>query len=130
MIACPECGQQNPEGFRFCGACASPLAAQDEPAREVRKTVTVVFCDMAGSTQFADRSDPERVRARMGRYHDLARRVLESHGATVEKFLLPNARVILHVVPKGQTKTETDAKTKTTTKATPPTTETKKAGAK
>ena len=87
MIACPQCGQQNPDGFRFCGACASPLAVPGEPAREVRKTVTVVFCDMAGSTQFADSSDPERVRARMGRYHDLARRVLESHGATVEKFI-------------------------------------------
>ncbi|MGZ4481813.1 MAG: AAA family ATPase [Gaiellales bacterium] len=87
MTVCPACGQQNPDGFRFCGACASPLSTDGAPAREVRKTVTVVFCDMAGSTQFADSSDPERVRARMGRYHDLARRVLESRGATIEKFI-------------------------------------------
>jgi class 3 adenylate cyclase len=53
----------------------------------VRKTVTVVFCDTAGSTQFADRSDPERVRALMGRYRDLARRVPQPHGASVEKFI-------------------------------------------
>jgi class 3 adenylate cyclase/tetratricopeptide (TPR) repeat protein len=53
----------------------------------VRKTVTVVFCDMAGSTELADGIDPERVRALMGRYHDLARHVLESRGATIEKFI-------------------------------------------
>jgi len=88
VIACPVCGQQNPDGFRFCGACGSPLPlAAGTSAREVRKTVTVVFCDMAGSTELADGTDPERVRALMGRYHDVARRVLESHGATIEKFI-------------------------------------------
>ncbi len=49
--------------------------------------MTVVFCDMAGSTELADGIDPERVRTLMGRYHDVARRVLESHGATIEKFI-------------------------------------------
>jgi class 3 adenylate cyclase/tetratricopeptide (TPR) repeat protein len=88
VIECPACGQQNPDGFRFCGACASPLdAAVGEPARAVRKTVTIVFCDLAGSTALADGSDPERVRTVMSHYHDIARRVLESHGATIEKFI-------------------------------------------
>ena len=87
-IACPACGQSSPDGFRFCGACGSPLPAdRGDSAREVRKTVTVVFCDMAGSTQLADSVDPERVRALMAGYHDVARRVLESHGATIEKFI-------------------------------------------
>jgi class 3 adenylate cyclase/tetratricopeptide (TPR) repeat protein len=88
VIACPACGQQNPDGFRFCGACGSPLPLDGGgSAREVRKTVTIVFCDMAGSTELADGIDPERVRALMGRYHELARSVLESHGATIEKFI-------------------------------------------
>jgi class 3 adenylate cyclase len=88
VIACPACGQQNPEGFRYCGACASPLPAEGGTStREVRKTVTVVFCDMAGSTALADGIDPERVRALMGRYHEVARSVLESHGGTIEKFI-------------------------------------------
>src|SRR6476469_10277943 len=87
VIACPVCGQQNPDGFRFCGACGSPFPlAAGTSAREGRKTVTVVFCDMAGSTELADGTDPERVRTLMGRYHDVARRVLESHGATIAKF--------------------------------------------
>ena len=88
MIVCPACGQENPDGFRFCGACASPLpAAGGDSPRVVRKTVTVVFCDMAGSTALGDRSDPERIRALMGRYHELARGVLERHEATIEKFI-------------------------------------------
>jgi zinc ribbon protein len=36
MVVCPACGQENPEGFRFCGACAAPLAG-GPPQREERK---------------------------------------------------------------------------------------------
>jgi class 3 adenylate cyclase len=87
MITCPVCGQENPDGFRFCGACASPLQGDEPAPREVRKTVTIVFCDMVGSTALGDRHDPERVRTLMAGYHDLARRVLERHGGTIEKFI-------------------------------------------
>jgi hypothetical protein len=41
VIACPRCGQQNPDGFRFCGGCGAALGPA--PIREVRKTVTVLF---------------------------------------------------------------------------------------
>ena len=37
MIVCPNCGTQNPDGFKFCGNCAAPLGAAQE-AREQRKT--------------------------------------------------------------------------------------------
>ncbi|MDQ2911312.1 MAG: zinc ribbon domain-containing protein [Actinomycetota bacterium] len=47
MVVCPSCGQENPEGFRFCGTCGVPLAA--EAPAEVRKTVTVLFCDIVGA---------------------------------------------------------------------------------
>jgi class 3 adenylate cyclase len=85
VIVCPGCGQENPSGFRFCGACAAPLAAE-EPAG-VRKTVTVLFCDLVGSTAMGDRSDPELLREAMGRYHAELRTILERHGGTVEKFI-------------------------------------------
>jgi class 3 adenylate cyclase len=55
--------------------------------RDVRKTVTVVFCDVAGSTSLGEERDPESVRRVMGRYFEQARTALERHGGTVEKFI-------------------------------------------
>ena len=54
---------------------------------EVRKTVTVVFCDLVGSTALGERLDPESVRRAIGRYFDEARVAIERHGGTVEKFI-------------------------------------------
>ena len=61
--------------------------AQATPAHEVRKTVTVLFSDVTGSTGLGERHDPEAVRRIMGRYFDIARTVIERHGGTVEKFI-------------------------------------------
>jgi len=55
--------------------------------RQKRKTVTVLFCDVSGSTALGERLDPESFRQVMGRYFDTARAVIERHGGTVEKFI-------------------------------------------
>src|SRR4051794_15159266 len=86
MWICAACGQENPDGFKFCGSCGAPLAAP-EPAREVRKVVTIVFCDLTGSTALGDRTDPETLRATMRGYYEQMRAILERHGGTVEKFV-------------------------------------------
>ena len=86
MTVCPSCGAENPEGFRFCGSCGAALA-EAPSAREVRKTVTILFCDMTGSTTLGERLDSESLRRVMERYFTLAREVLERHGGTVEKFI-------------------------------------------
>ena len=52
-----------------------------------RKTVTVLFADVAGSTAMGERLDPEVLRRVMARYFEVARATLERHGATVEKFI-------------------------------------------
>jgi class 3 adenylate cyclase/tetratricopeptide (TPR) repeat protein len=54
---------------------------------EVRKTVTVLFSDVADSTPLGEALDPESTRAVMSRYFDAVRDVLERHGGTVEKFI-------------------------------------------
>jgi class 3 adenylate cyclase/tetratricopeptide (TPR) repeat protein len=56
-------------------------------SRQQRKTVTVLFCDVTGSTALGERLDPESFRQVMRRYFDTARRVIEGHGGTVEKFI-------------------------------------------
>ncbi|MDQ2950844.1 MAG: zinc ribbon domain-containing protein, partial [Chloroflexota bacterium] len=85
MPVCAQCGQENPEGSRFCNGCAAPVVS--EPARHVRKTVTIVFTDVTGSTAIGERLDPESLRRVMGRYFDEMSAVLERHGGTVEKFI-------------------------------------------
>ena len=54
---------------------------------EVRKTVTVLFCDWAGSTQIGEQLDPESLRRVQSEWFALAERVLLEHGGTVEKFI-------------------------------------------
>jgi class 3 adenylate cyclase/tetratricopeptide (TPR) repeat protein len=86
VLTCARCGQQNPDGFRFCGACAAPLQPTASPAEE-RKLVTVIFCDLVGFTARSDRADPEDVRATLRPYHALLRREIERYGGTIEKFI-------------------------------------------
>ena len=54
---------------------------------EVRKTVTVLFCDVTGSTSLGEQLDPESLRALMSRFFEEMRAVLERHGGTVEKYI-------------------------------------------
>jgi hypothetical protein len=54
---------------------------------EARKTVTVVFADVSGSTELGERLDPEALRRVMERYFATARAVLARHGGTVENFI-------------------------------------------
>ena len=87
MPICSNCGSDNPEGSFFCGACAAPLARAPAGGGEVRKTVTVIFCDVIGSTGLGERLDPESLRRVMARYFEAMKAVIERHGGTVEKFI-------------------------------------------
>ena len=70
-------------------AAASPPSAPDPiaPTEAVRKTVTVLFCDLVGSTAFAERVDAESARESMSRYHAMAKSAIEANGGTVAKFI-------------------------------------------
>ncbi len=86
MIACPRCGHPNSEGARYCSNCALELSAVASQG-EVRKTVTVMFMDAAGSTGLGERVDPEALRRVMTRYFDEFRQIVERHGGVVEKYI-------------------------------------------
>lgn len=86
MAACPSCGRENADDARFCSTCGTALAAP-EHAREQRKVVTVLFCDLVGSTALGESTDPEALRTRMRRYFEDLRVIIERHGGTVEKFV-------------------------------------------
>ncbi len=86
MVACGACGEENPERAKFCWNCAAALKAV-APTRDVRKTVTVLFADVSGSTALGEQIDPESLRALMSQYFAAIKDVVERHGGTVEKFI-------------------------------------------
>src|SRR5919197_1435386 len=52
-----------------------------------RKRVTIVFCDVAGSTALGESIDPEALRSLLARYFERMRGIVSAHGGTVEKFI-------------------------------------------
>jgi class 3 adenylate cyclase/tetratricopeptide (TPR) repeat protein len=98
MPPCTNCHRESPEGFAFCGHCGAPLTPAATSA-EVRKRISVVFCDLVGSTPLGERLDPESFRRVMTRYYDTMRTVLERHDGSVGKFE-GDAIMALFGVPK------------------------------
>src|SRR5262249_55544826 len=83
---CPNCGEENPAKFRLCGFCGTPLAPASPP-QEVRKLVTILFCDLKGSTSLGETLDSESLRETMSRYFDAMSASITRHGGTIEKFI-------------------------------------------
>ena len=86
MPICTSCGRESTGDFAFCPHCAAPFA-ESSTGPEQRKVVTVLFCDVTGSTELGERLDPEALRALLARYFERMRSIVERHGGTVEKFI-------------------------------------------
>jgi class 3 adenylate cyclase/tetratricopeptide (TPR) repeat protein len=82
---CTSCGSESEHEFVFCPDCGARRVAA-KPTRELRKTVTVLFCDIMGSTSIGENIDPEALRSLLARYFWRMKEILELHGGTVEKF--------------------------------------------
>src|SRR6476619_2951168 len=52
-----------------------------------RKVVTVMFCDVVGSTALGESVDPEALRGLLARYFERMQTIVERHGGSVEKFI-------------------------------------------
>jgi len=87
VATCPGCGEENPDKFRVCGFCATPLHESPGPQVEERKVVSVLFVDLVGFTARSHDLDPEDVRAALAPYHQRLKREIEAFGGTVEKFI-------------------------------------------
>src|SRR6185312_391917 len=116
-VLCPQCGTENPPGFKFCGECGSPLETTKEempipeacptPAAQSytpshlaiqilqsksalegeRKQVTVLFCDLVGSTSLAERLGPETMYLLLNRFFELALSEVHRYEGTINQFL-------------------------------------------
>jgi class 3 adenylate cyclase len=85
VLVCARCGQQNPDGAKFCNACGAVL--EERAIGEERRVISVLFVDLVGFTGRAERLDPEDVRAILTPYYERVREELQRHGGTVEKFI-------------------------------------------
>ena len=83
-LTCQQCGAPLPEDARFCPRCGSPVAAL---LTDERKVVTILFADLAGSTELAAQLDPERFREVMAAFFRAVSTELESLRGRAEKFV-------------------------------------------
>src|SRR5262249_5704402 len=68
-----------------CGS--TPTPATSDHRRMQGKSVTVLFCDVTGSTELGESIDPEALRDLLARYFERMKTIVERHGGTVEKFI-------------------------------------------
>jgi class 3 adenylate cyclase len=72
---------------RRAPAAAEPLAAEVRAREAERRQLTVLFCDLVGSTELATRLDPEDLRGVMGAYHRCTAAAIERFEGHVAKYL-------------------------------------------
>lgn len=113
---CSNCGFENPPRFKFCGECATPLIDQalaskstdidrqpykqeDKGAQIIpivserkapeaeRRQLTVMFCDMVGSSTLSELLDPEELRDVMRNYQEVCSDVIRRHDGHIAKYL-------------------------------------------
>ncbi len=89
---CLKCGFENLPESRFCAQCGSPLdgaaaSEQREALTGERRHLTVLFCDLVGSTQLAAQVDPEEWRGTVAAYHRAAAGAIGRFGGHVAKYL-------------------------------------------
>ena len=94
---CPACGFDNEPTAKFCGGCDKPLSeaispeavsGAPRPVGAERRQLTVMFCDLVGSTALASRVDPEDLREVIGAYHKCVAETIERPHQHVALLLL------------------------------------------
>jgi class 3 adenylate cyclase/tetratricopeptide (TPR) repeat protein len=96
-MICPDCRHENPDRSLFCNQCGARQIVPDDAngvetsgegdAHGERRPLTVLFCDMVGSTQLAERVDPEELREILARYHAESAAVIKRFEGYVAQYL-------------------------------------------
>ena len=81
---CPSCGAALPAGAKFCSACGARLTQQAEAHS---RYMTVLFCDLAGSTSMAGAIGDEAMFTLIRNYQDICNQVTDEHGGYVAKYM-------------------------------------------
>lgn len=84
--ACSACGAEWPATQRFCGECGAALGAPAVAEPELRQ-LTILFCDLVGSTELSTRLDPEDLSDVIRSFHQVCEAVIAGAGGHVVKFI-------------------------------------------
>src|SRR5262245_47235074 len=102
QMRCPQCGFENLPSTKFCRQCGTPTAERqvgaqrtDTPpqpraparAEAERRQLTVLFCDLVGSTALSAQLDPEDYRAVVQQYQQTCTEVIERHDGYLAQYL-------------------------------------------
>src|SRR6516225_5312568 len=97
-VPCPACGFENETAARFCGGCGRPVGeiAAQKPATPPplprvdsaeRRQLTVMFCDLVGSTALSVRFDPEELREELRAYQNAVSGVVARYDGFIAKYM-------------------------------------------
>ena len=102
---CGSCGAHNVNAPRFCEECGTPRAQSEQTGTEQptapvearaplqasapgeRRYLTVMFCDLVGSTALSSRLDPEELQQLVLVYQEVCTHAIEEHGGYVAHFM-------------------------------------------
>jgi class 3 adenylate cyclase len=84
---CPSCAAESVDAANFCFRCGAALPGGLEPKPAERRFTSILFADLVGFTELAERTDAEDVRELLSGYFALCRSTIESLGGVVEKFI-------------------------------------------
>jgi class 3 adenylate cyclase/predicted ATPase len=92
---CPDCGFTNYPNAKFCGGCGKTLSASSvaesgrkrETSEPERRQLTVMFCDLVGSTALAERLDPEDLHQLLAQYQDACADVIDRYEGHIARYV-------------------------------------------
>lgn len=85
-MRCDQCGTINPPASKFCNECGNRLAQTPAQTAE-RRRLTVLFCDLVGSTALSEALDPEELSEVIHAYHEAATAAVRRFGGHVAQLL-------------------------------------------
>jgi class 3 adenylate cyclase/tetratricopeptide (TPR) repeat protein len=92
---CTNCGSRTPPKARFCPDCGEALRGgshsavrlPESGAEAERRIVTVMFCDIVGSTALTASMDPEAFATVLLAYRELCAAIILRHGGHVARYV-------------------------------------------
>ena len=91
-IRCPACNEVNPQEARFCARCGTRLADASETLSQAgpegeRRRLSVMLCDLVGSTPLSGRLDPEELAAVIRGYQSRVAVAIARFGGYIARYV-------------------------------------------